>query len=171
PGTARPGRGRRAGSPPARGLRELTQSGASVGSAVSTTSFHVRPARPVDAAAARMMLPDAFTTPLVPILFAAREDSVPAPLGAAALSSDTLGRDPDGFRFNLEVAPPYRRRGVGRALLKTVIAECRRWGVRGLWSWRRVAEGPGADFLRALGFTCAKRFLHFEAELARLGPS
>ena len=142
-----------------------------MGAAPSTTSVQVHLARPVDTAAARMMLPEAFTASPAPVLFAARKVGVPSPLGVAALSCATIGRDPDGFRFALTVAPPYRGRGVGRALLEAVVAECRRWGVRGLWSWQRVADGSGADFLRALGFERVKRFLHFEADLSRLGPS
>jgi GNAT superfamily N-acetyltransferase len=139
-----------------------------VGSATPDASFRIRSARPEDAAGARMMLPEVFREPLLPILFAARQDGIPAPLGVAALGYSIWGDKPAGFRFALAVAPPHRRRGVGRALVDAVIAEARRWDVAGLWAWNRVSDEAGGDFLRALGFACAKRFLHFEGDAVEL---
>jgi GNAT superfamily N-acetyltransferase len=115
-----------------------------------------------------MMLPDVYGGVFPPRLFVACADGVPAPLGVAGIVCSIWGHDPQGFRFGVTVAPPYRRRGVGRALVRAVADEARGWGVRGLWAWDRAGEGRGAEFLRALGFDCSKRFLYFEGDAKRL---
>jgi ribosomal protein S18 acetylase RimI-like enzyme len=78
------------------------------------------------------------------------------------------GQNPSGFRFFLRVVKPYRRRGIGTALVSAVADEARRWGSASLRAWQAFPDGPESMFLRCLGFKQAGGYLHFEADLSKL---
>jgi len=55
----------------------------------------------------------------------------------------------DGYIQDLVVLPEYRGRGVGSAIVRTLIAACRRKGIR----WLALIAEPGSDhFYGELGF-------------------
>lgn len=74
-----------------------------------------------------------------------------------------------GFAILLEILPPWRRRGIGRALVAQAVAQAR-GETPALRSWSAVAQGSDADaFLRACGFVPARRLLVFETDGVRYG--
>jgi GNAT superfamily N-acetyltransferase len=86
-------------------------------------------------------------------------------LGVAAMGTQPWGHRPPGFRFALRVTVPYRRRGVGRALVQAAAREARGLGARALRAWRSVELEEEAAFLRSVGFERTRRALHFEADV------
>jgi GNAT superfamily N-acetyltransferase len=55
----------------------------------------------------------------------------------------------DAYIQDMVVLPKYRGRGIGRAILRRILAECREHGI----SWiALIAEGGTGDFYRGLGF-------------------
>lgn len=70
--------------------------------------------------------------------------------------------EPNGFPLLVEVAPPMRRRGVGRALVAAA-AELARGEMPGLWSAAAVdLNGDQAAFLLASGFEPLRRQRMFQ---------
>jgi hypothetical protein len=64
----------------------------------------------------------------------------------------------------VHVVPPWRRRGIGRALVEAVATEASGETAR-LRSWGLVPEDSVAHaFLKAAGFAVARRFLGFETD-------
>jgi GNAT superfamily N-acetyltransferase len=88
-------------------------------------------------------------------------------LGVAALVCTPSGV-PRGFRFALNVIEPFRRQGVGRALLVAVADEARQWDIGVLWPYLDVEEGGASAFLRAVGAVPIKRAFHFEGDAPTL---
>ena len=87
--------------------------------------------------------------------------------GAAALVWRSW-RDPAGFALSLRVAPAYRRRGVGRALVAAA-ARAASGETLGLWTPHPLSpDSAEAAFLAACGFTALRRELHFAAAIADL---
>lgn len=61
----------------------------------------------------------------------------------------------DAYIQDVVVAPEFRRRGVGGAVVKRIVAELRSRGV----DWISLVGAPGtAEFYRSLGFTSPKDF-------------
>jgi ribosomal protein S18 acetylase RimI-like enzyme len=55
----------------------------------------------------------------------------------------------DAYIQDMVVLPEYRGRGIGRAILRKILAACREHGI----SWiALIAEGGTGDFYRDLGF-------------------
>ena len=127
--------------------------------------FSVRPARAADAAACRSLLPDAFpAVGRAPELFVA--DGPAGLTGAAAVAWV-----PGGFPVLLHVAAPFRRQGLGRALLAAA-AESAAGETRALRSWTTVAADSGAAaFLAGAGFRAMRRFLVFETDATVFGQA
>ncbi|MGH8316489.1 MAG: GNAT family N-acetyltransferase [Steroidobacteraceae bacterium] len=117
----------------------------------------IREARPDEAAACRGMLPDAFPAAgAAPSLFVAAD--------ARGLIQGVLAMAwvPRGFPILMHVAEPYRRRGIGRALLRAAIASAQ-GETPALRCWGPVEQGGVAFlFLQACSFRVIRRLLVFE---------
>ncbi len=109
--------------------------------------------------ACRMLVPEAFAPRRAPECHVALAGSPPVPVAAAAVSWVA-----GGFPLQVHVAQPWRRRGIGRALVETVAASAIGETDR-LRSWSLIPEdGVAHAFLTALGFSVARRFLGYEAQ-------
>lgn len=116
--------------------------------------------------ACRMLVPETFSPRRAPECLVALAGSPPVPVAAAAVSWVA-----GGFPFQVHVAPPWRRRGIGRALVDAVAT----W-VAGetdrLRSWSLVPEdGAAPAFLQALGFNVERRFIGYEAQSWRIAET
>jgi len=125
-----------------------------------------REATASEAPACLALLPEAWGVPVH--LLIARRDGAFA--GAAALYWRSWA-DPPGFPVWLRVGPPFRRQGVGRALVEAA-AGLAAAEVGGLWSLRPVApDAEAMAFLEAQGFTPHGRSFVFRAKIADLRES
>ena len=118
-----------------------------------------------DAPLLQLLLPDPVAAGDGVQCFVAQRDG--AILGAAAVVRRP-SREPHGFPFALSVIEPFRRQGVGRALLAAVADEARRWGISILWPTLDVEDGAAAAFLRAVGAVPIKQAFHFEGDASTL---
>jgi ribosomal-protein-alanine N-acetyltransferase len=77
-------------------------------------------------------------------------------LGYVGLELSALGGEADVI--NLAVHPGHRRRGLGRRLLGTATAYCRRRGIAVVWLRVRPSNGIARTFYRRCGFRAVGRF-------------
>lgn len=77
-------------------------------------------------------------------------------VGYAGIEISALGGEAD--LINLAVDPAHRRRGVGRRLVATVAAYCRRRGVPLVWLRVRARNRGARAFYRRCGFRTIGRF-------------
>jgi len=117
-----------------------------------------------------MLLPEAFTAGAAPVAFLAWEDDSAGNatvIGAAAchrLRGETVNT-------RVRTIAPYRRRGVGSALLAAICRAASDRGDSRVCTRVDFAATPdAAPFLAANGFTCGPRGLHVEGALAGLVP-
>ena len=67
-------------------------------------------------------------------LFLAYEDGGPAPVGfVSGIETVHPDKGTEMFLYELAVAEPYRRRGIGRALVRRLAALGRELGCYGMW--------------------------------------
>ena len=89
-------------------------------------------------------------------------------VGAAALGLDASRQTHEGWQVDLHVIPPFRRRGIGHALMDHVITHASTHGVPSLHSWQWVEVGSeAARAWAALGFAPHRRKLEYEADIER----
>jgi GNAT superfamily N-acetyltransferase len=129
----------------------------------------IRPPEGLEKRACRMLLPEVVREGFWSDFVLAVTGSPLRILGAAAF---TPALSPDGtrcWRVSLRVARPYRRQGVGTALLRhlTAAAQVRHVGSLFL-NHDPQAEPDVAPFLAACGFTFADRLTTFETDTERL---
>jgi ribosomal protein S18 acetylase RimI-like enzyme len=130
------------------------------------TQIVCREATASEAPACLALLPEAWGLP-VHLLIARRDGRF---AGAAALYWQSWA-DPPGFPVWLRVGPPFRRQGVGRALVEEAAALAAA-EVGGLWSLRPVtANDEAIAFLEAQGFAPQGRSFVFRARIADLRAS
>jgi GNAT superfamily N-acetyltransferase len=123
----------------------------------------IRPARDGEAAACRMMLPAAFpATGAAPELFVA-----PGPEGIRGAVA--IAWVPKGFSVLVQVAAPWRRQGIGSALIEAAAASAL-GETAALRAWMPVSEGSiAAAFLQTAGFRIVRRLLVFETDSVHFG--
>src|SRR5262249_14215690 len=123
----------------------------------------VRPPRPLEWRACRMLLPDSFRGVAAPEAFLAWDVERAAIAGAAAFhchKRETVG-------MQLIATPPYRRVGVGSRLLEQVVERARARGDERIVTVADVLARPEAEpFLQAHGFEPGAFTLRLEGELA-----
>jgi len=127
-----------------------------------TDPLTVRLAQGAEEAVGRALLPEAFggrNRPYVVLAF-----SKERVLGAA-----TVGRRPGGgrgMRINVRVLRPYRRRGVGTTLVRSIAGEAARRRVNALYCWQPVQEEGSGAFLLSQCFQPVRQVTTFETEIA-----
>lgn len=139
------------------GSHELRRAGSGAG-----PSFVLRRGTPLDSPIVRMLLgaPPARRRAVPTAWLACSSDSARV-LGAARLSCRRRVAT-----FWVRVVRPYRRAGVGRALLDAVMDHARARGVIGLTTRRPVSEPSGERLLGPSGFRPLRRFVTYEGSLS-----
>jgi GNAT superfamily N-acetyltransferase len=138
-------------------------------------------AGPAQTAAALALLPElaqaaadapaGAPTPLPPRLAVAHRAGAPAELvGAAGFLPVVHERPTPGFRGQVRVLPHWRRRGLGRALLRRIADEVRAWDMPHLRAWQAEPEDEAGAFLRAMGFRSDFTLHHFLIEKTVVAP-
>jgi GNAT superfamily N-acetyltransferase len=129
--------------------------------------FSIRPPTEAERRACRMLLPRASSSGQRCRFFVAVVGEPARVVGAAAIGMDRRVETRGAWQVDLRVIVPYRRRGIGRALVERVVGQARRHGVGALHAWDWVE--PAGDTARAwaaLGFAPAQRKLEYETNLA-----
>ena len=125
------------------------------------------PANVVERRACRMLLPDATAPSRKASLLVAVWGPEQRIVGAAALGLDPRPEMRARWRTDLRVIAPFRRRGIGRALMEQAAARAARHGVDALYAWEWVEpESEAARAWAALGFEPAQQKVEFEIDLA-----
>ena len=125
--------------------------------------FTVTWAPPSQTAAVLTLLPELLAVPALPPRFAVAH-AVGSPsrlLGAAAFVPAMRHAPSPGFRGIARVLEPWRRRGIGRALLALLGTEVLAWDVPHMLAWQAESEGAASQFMRALGFRIDYTLHHF----------
>lgn len=113
-----------------------------------------------------MLLPDAFAPTHAPELLVAL-DANRQLIGAAAIAWAAAG-DPPALPVAVHVLPPWRRRGVGRALVNAA-ASMVEADARAITPWTKPDESSdAAKFCIATEFTLHHRVFHFTAVAAEV---
>jgi GNAT superfamily N-acetyltransferase len=88
-------------------------------------------------------------------------------VGAAALGLDGRPEMYRGWQVDLRVIVPFRRRGIGRALMGRVVEQARAHAIPTLHAWEWIEpESEAARAWAAFGFAPCQRRLEFATELA-----
>ena len=122
----------------------------------------VRLAQGAEEAVGRALLPEAFRGRSRPYLVLAFSNE--QLLGAAAVGPRPGGGR--GLRLNVRVLRPYRRHGVGTALVRLVAAEAARCGVMALYCWQPPQEEGARAFLLSQCFQPVRQVTTFETDIA-----
>src|SRR5688500_13483031 len=107
----------------------------------------IRPPTAAERRACRMLLPAATKSGQKARLFVAVHGEPQRVVGAAALGLDGRGDAYRGWQADVRVIAPFRRRGIGRALIDHVVAQARAHGVAALHAWEWVE--PDSEPARA----------------------
>jgi GNAT superfamily N-acetyltransferase len=123
----------------------------------------IRPPRPAEWPACRMLVPEAFERPGSPECLLAISKAGPGIVGAAAVR--WYGQLAYGLR--IRVIRTEWRQGVGSRLLEAMLAEARRRGIRRMVAAAGPRIEPSAEpFLRARGFVRVNQLTTVEAPIA-----
>jgi GNAT superfamily N-acetyltransferase len=132
-------------------------------------NFSIRPAQKEDQRVVKGLLPEPFKSAMRARFFVAAPIDGPRIIGAAASSPyDQMG-GPKAARTALRVIKPWRRQGVGSALVEHVKSAVRERGREAVFAWRPVE--PGAEeYLKweRLGFSKYDTIEHHQVELAHV---
>ena len=132
----------------------------------------IRPPTPAERRACRMLLPRATGAGQRASLYVAAWGQPERVVGAAALGLDARREGHQGWQLDLRVIAPFRRRGIGRALVEHAAARARSHGVVVLHAWEWLEPDSGAaNALRALGFIPGRRKSEYETVLADSLPT
>jgi GNAT superfamily N-acetyltransferase len=114
--------------------------------------WSIRPAKDSDFRAARMLLPDAVHFGSDCYLLLAQSNEQPI-IAAAALSARIRSEPVPGMRIAVHVIPPWRRRGIARALIEQMVKIAHRSGAKAIYAWNPVQpESEMEKCWRGLGF-------------------
>ena len=128
-----------------------------------TNEFTIRPAADGDRRACRMLLPQLSTVDRDLRATVATVGSPPRVVAAAATGDASLAVD-GHLPVGISVAPPYRRRGVGRALADRLAADAA--GVAGLFVLQWLdPDGEPMAALRQMGFAPWRRRHEYQGRI------
>ena len=102
---------------------------------------------------------DALSSDSVWFLIAYRSNR---PVGLAVLTRVPKLDDRAGFLYldELYVLAKHRRRGIGRALMRSAVDLCRELGLAGIRLLTRPENGPARAFYESLGFRSSEALLY-----------
>jgi GNAT superfamily N-acetyltransferase len=129
--------------------------------------FVIRAPAAPERRACRMLLPQSTGPGRRSRTFVAVAGDPPRVVGAAAVGMDRRLETAGAWQVDLRVIVPFRRRGIGRALVEHVVDLARAHRVAALHAWQWVE--PGGEAARAwaaLGFSPAQQKLEYEADVA-----
>jgi GNAT superfamily N-acetyltransferase len=134
-------------------------------------TIHCRIADAAETVICRALIPAAAALPAEWLVaFDSDADDSAAILGAAALVWRNSSWGP-GFPLWVEVVPPQRRRGIGRALVEAATG-LGRGETAGLWVLQPLAPGtPAAEFVQSCGFFGRSQTFYFDVELPAIMPT
>ncbi len=131
----------------------------------SIADIEVRAPRPDEWRACRALLPEAFSSGVLPQLLLAARAQPFGYLGACAAEPRSYEASP-AWHLSLHVAPPFRRQGVGSHLIRTFVDRRAGPSVRTVIASHADDEPGAAAFLRSVGFAFSFRVSRYEVELA-----
>jgi GNAT superfamily N-acetyltransferase len=128
-------------------------------------SFVIRPPTAAEKRACRMLLPVATgANRKSELTVAVSPDN--RVIGAAALGLDGRPEMHRGWQVDVRVITPFRRQGVGRALMDNVIARARSHGIQRVYGWEWVEpDSEAARMWSAFSFQPGQRRMEFIADL------
>src|SRR4051794_27835627 len=104
----------------------------------------IRTAAAAEKRACRMLLPQSTGAAQRSRLYVAVGGGDSGPIvGALAMGLDRRGEMREGWRVDLRVIVPFRRRGIGRALMEHAVGQALAHGVPALYAWEWVL--PDSD--------------------------
>jgi GNAT superfamily N-acetyltransferase len=112
----------------------------------------IRPAKECDYRAARLLLPHAvhFGSDCHLLVAQSNEQQI---IAAAALSPRLRAEPTPGMRMAVHVIPPWRRRGIARALIDQLASIAHSAGAKAIYAWNAIPPGGEIETCwRALGF-------------------
>ncbi|HMB96429.1 MAG TPA: GNAT family N-acetyltransferase, partial [Tepidisphaeraceae bacterium] len=116
----------------------------------------IRPAKETDYRAARMLLPSSVHFGSGCIVLIAESSDDHRVIAAAALSARLRSLPMPGARVDLHVIPPWRRRGIARALIEQIIHIAPTFGAKAIFAFNPTPIGSEIEkSWRALGFVHA----------------
>ena len=126
----------------------------------------VRAPSAAEVRACRMLLPEATGAVQRSRLYVATAGEPARVVGAAALGLDRRPAMQLDWQVDLRVIAPFRRQGIGRALLNHVIVQAGAHGIRAVhaWAWVEPDSEPARAW-QAFGFAPFRRRMDFEADL------
>ena len=129
-------------------------------------TFFIRNPTSAERRACRMLLPAAARSGQKVRLFVAVAGEPQRVVGAAALGLDGRGDAHRGWQVDLRVIGPFRRRGIGRALIEHVATQARDHDVGAIhaWEWAEP-DSEAAKAWAALGFLPQRRRTEYEADV------
>lgn len=130
--------------------------------------FLIRPAAAGDWQALRMLLPNAVHHNCGCEMAVAVEAKTGFAIGAVALSPLMRTKPHPGPRVALHVVPPWRRRGVGRQLLRWADRAAGRRGAQALYAWSSLeADSQLEKIWKYLGFNQSQSHPLTEVDAAK----
>ncbi len=128
-------------------------------------AIHIRAAHPDEMPAGPMLLPRAFRESRDLSLWVAVVNDPTRIVGAAVLEPYISFADPGGYRGDFHVVPPFRRRGIGRALADVLAKNTQSADVGALYAWQPIQERCEASFLEHCGFRVQQRLTTYRVQL------
>lgn len=134
--------------------------------------YQIRPAEPHDAKAFRMLLPHVGDASVRLVATSKNEQQV---VGAAAVSRSLRSKPPLGPGIAVHVIPPWRRRGIGNALLEQLTTRVKASSAEAIYAMQKVEAGTEEEQgWRWLAFEPLETVVYHELPLnaieARLAP-
>jgi GNAT superfamily N-acetyltransferase len=135
----------------------------------TVSAFSIRPARPDDAKAFRMLLPETFNA--LDFRLVAEAGSPTCIVAAAGLTTPQRPKPLVGPAVALHVIKPYRRQGIGKELISRLNSEATSRGALALYATQKVnLLGEEARGWTWLGFSPCETVEHHELPLDQFEP-
>lgn len=124
----------------------------------------VRPAAYSEWEHALSIIPEVLVSPALPQkLFVVTPFDHPAHIVASGGFIPTIkDAQMPGFPVFVRVLTPYRKKGIGKLLIRELAHDVRAWNVPNLLSWQAYAHGAEHAFLNACGFSAYLKIHKFQ---------
>jgi GNAT superfamily N-acetyltransferase len=127
--------------------------------------YVIRPPQAAERRACRMLLPGATGSGAMTHLFVAASGDPQRVVGAVAMGVESQHSGQRGL-VDLHVIEPFRRRGIGRALLERAIEQAQSDSIMSLraWDWSGT-DSPAAKAWAAMGFVPCQRRWDYQIDI------